>query len=379
MGCGSSTPQLTPEDVAADEEEKAKIAAQQRRRLSVNPAHVGDVLGEEKALTGDTVLMSEKEHTVSMTIGTMAKTATFIVAEKSKKGYVPYNRDKVNQDRPIVAYNLGPTDAESGKRTDDSESGVSLFGCMDGHGEFGHLVSGFVQKSLAQHIGNEPSLTSTPATAITDGTEKMCQQLQKQDINCTFSGTTAVFSLLHNNTLYTANIGDSRAVMGQLVEHPKTGKKQIQHKDLSEDQKPERKDECERIERAGGRINTLPGPPGEDLGPLRVWLKDVDVPGLAMTRSIGDSVAGAVGVTSVPEIREHKLAATDIFAIWASDGVWEFISSEEAVAMVWDSRDDYDLAATNLVAESVNRWRAEEEVVDDITVVIVQFNAPKLD
>lgn len=27
---------------------------------------------------------------------------------------------------------------------------------------------------------------------------------------------------------------------------------------------------------------------GEDVGPLRVWRKDCDIPGLAMTRSIGD-------------------------------------------------------------------------------------------
>lgn len=40
----------------------------------------------------------------------------------------------------------------------------------------------------------------------------------------------------------------------------------------------------------GGRVDTLPGPPDEDLGPQRVWLKDIDIPGLAMSRSIGDDV-----------------------------------------------------------------------------------------
>lgn len=40
------------------------------------------------------------------------------------------------------------------------------------------------------------------------------------------------------------------------------------------------------------------------MGPARVWLKNQDIPGLAMSRSIGDSVAGSVGVIADPEILE---------------------------------------------------------------------------
>ena len=32
-----------------------------------------------------------------------------------------------------------------------------------------------------------------------------------------------------------------------------------------------------------------------DTGPERVWLKDQDIPGLAMSRSLGDTVAHSVG------------------------------------------------------------------------------------
>lgn len=42
----------------------------------------------------------------------------------------------------------------------------------------------------------------------------------------------------------------------------------------------------------------------EPIGPLRVWLKYDDVPGLAMTRSLGDSVAAKAGVIAEPEIFE---------------------------------------------------------------------------
>ena len=39
---------------------------------------------------------------------------------------------------------------------------------------------------------------------------------------------------------------------------------------------------------------------GEPIGPHRVWLKHENFPGLAMSRSMGDMVAGQVGVIHEP-------------------------------------------------------------------------------
>ena len=70
------------------------------------------------------------------------------------------------------------------------------------------------------------------------------------------------------------------------------------------------------------------------MGPQRVWLKEEEVPGLAMTRSFGDRVAATVGVISEPEIKEFEFNENDKFMIIASDGIWEFISSQECVNIV---------------------------------------------
>lgn len=179
----------------------------------------------------------------------------------------------------------------------------------------------------------------------------------------------AIFSVKKDNRLYTANIGDSRCVM---CRQSASGKPTAIP--LSFDQNPDNPQEKKRILAAGGRVEPLPGLPGEDCGPARVWLAEVDVPGLAMSRSFGDDVSHSVGVISEPEIIEHELMSNDIFAIWASDGVWEFISNEQAVDIVWEHRDDLEKAAKRLVAESEKRWKQEEEVVDDITCVVVGFN-----
>ena len=66
-----------------------------------------------------------------------------------------------------------------------------------------------------------------------------------------------------------------------------------------------------------------------------MWLKNQEIPGLAMSRSLGDKIAHSVGVSSVPEMQEHVLGKDDKFVVIASDGVWEFISNEEVAKLVF--------------------------------------------
>ena len=86
-----------------------------------------------------------------------------------------------------------------------------------------------------------------------------------------------------------------------------------------------------RIEAAGGFV--LP-PPEEGLS-ARVWLDaDFTSIGLAMGRSIGDHAVKAIGVIAEPEVTTYDLTSNDEFMVLASDGVWEFITSEEAINII---------------------------------------------
>ncbi len=58
---------------------------------------------------------------------------------------------------------------------------------------------------------------------------------------------------------------------------------------------------------------------------------------------------------------------------FASDGVWEFIQNQEACNIVAAHMPDTTAAAQALVDEATKRWHAEEEVVDDITALVVSF------
>ena len=64
--------------------------------------------------------------------------------------------------------------------------------------------------------------------------------------------------------------------------------------------------------------------------------KDEKIPGLAMSRSFGDETAHMVGVIAEPEILDYYFLHEDKFIMIASDGIWEFISSDECVKIVKD-------------------------------------------
>ena len=121
---------------------------------------------------------------------------------------------------------------------------------------------------------------------------KCNQDLTKNVPDPQFSGTTCSTMLLNGTKIYCANSGDSRCIVVG-----KNGKV----KQLSRDHKPSDADEGKRILERGGRIEAFKDfMTGEEMGPKRVWLLNEDVPGLAMSRSIGDFVAQSVGVIPDP-------------------------------------------------------------------------------
>jgi len=186
-------------------------------------------------------------------------------------------------------------------------------------------------------------------------------------IDTTFSGSTCVSMIYTPEKIICANVGDSRAVVGKFVNGD------WKHHNLSRDHKPNEPDEMARIKKRGGRIQPFRDEDNEFIGPHRVWLRDEEIPGLAMSRSFGDRVAASVGVIAEPEIFEYKFVEEDKFFIIASDGVWEFIESDECVLIMKEFylKNDIVGCCEYLHKESSTRWMREEESIDDITLIVV--------
>merc|ERR1712003_71467 len=268
----------------------------------------------------------------------------------SKKGHAPYNPRKKNQDSLIM-------------REEPSTNSI-IFCTLDGHGEHGDHVSAWFRDRLVKEMSNHPAWTNNMKLAVADSIAKVEKDLLKNyRIDAEFSGTTLSMGIIRDNHLTGVNIGDSRVILGK----EKDGR--LIAVEVTHDHKPDSPKEKERILASGGRVFAVEYDDGID-GPPRVWLGHMDVPGLAMSRSLGDVVAHTAGVISEPEFTDFELdPKTDKFLVVATDGLWEFCSSEETVEMA-DANIGPGEAVDFLVREANNRWMAEEQVIDDTTVII---------
>ena len=55
--------------------------------------------------------------------------------------------------------------------------------------------------------------------------------------------------------------------------------------------------------------------------PHRVFVKGKPFPGLSMSRALGDTLAGQVGVIAVPDVHVYQIRDEDKFVLLCSDGV----------------------------------------------------------
>lgn len=257
-------------------------------------------------------------------------------------------------------------------------SGQHLFMVLDGHGPNGHNVARFVQQRMPYIIDNAASKSAKKdKVGILKQSYEIVNTMLRNEpfIDDSLSGTTCVTAWFQDSHVYLANAGDSRAVLGTA--NPRGD---VVAMDLTHDQTAFRADERARVIKAGARIMTSGEKDGQAFynsadeytadDPPRCYLQKCTLPGTAFTRSIGDTIAEMVGVVSTPEVLVHKLAHADRFLILASDGVWEFISSQEAVDLVVTCDNPYE-AAHKLIEMAWKLWLQFDTRIDDITVIVI--------
>ena len=147
------------------------------------------------------------------------------------------------------------------------------------------------------------------------------------------SGTTLCTAIILGDLLYILNVGDSRAILGTYFNRINKWKTT----QLSIDHKPNNPNESKRIIFYNGRVDRYKNEFGEEYGVYRVFGRDdLNYPGLAISRTIGDEDAKKLGVTYEPELFKYELKEDDKIIIIGTDGLWELLSNEEVVEIVGD-------------------------------------------
>jgi serine/threonine protein phosphatase PrpC len=223
--------------------------------------------------------------------------------------------------------------------------GYLLAAVFDGHGTYGRQVGETAASFISHWFEAEfnrfivRATQHDPVGALTTMIED-CELYVNESVDTTLSGSTAVLLLVTPTYIYSANLGDSRGILA-CVPGPTADLEQALNLTRSTfkrlvvpgrilvplaitlDQKPNQQEEMKRIQQAGGIIQRLPFPSRRKQGPYRVWKPETTLPGLAMSRSLGDSIAKSIGVIATPVVQQFTLDFDrDLFAVIASDGVW---------------------------------------------------------
>lgn len=307
----------------------------------------------DRPLSHNTLAKPEPEKTNKRKFSMEPRPEVPVVVKYShytQTGFIPGNTAKVNQDSYFEHVNFA------------NYPDLYFFGVCDGHGFYGGEVSGYVKQRLPALLAANPHIYLNPKKALTTEILRCNSELQQLKIDINFSGTTLICVIIKGSTLFCANVGDSRALIARQINDTSTSTSSGRHWmsiALSRDHKPDDKNESIRIIQSNGRVESYQDENGNPVGPARVWLKNQDLPGLAMSRSLGDAVASSVGVIPEPEILEFALCPEDKFIVIGSDGVFEFLSNEEVVKIVvphWKMK-DVESACEALWKESNLRWK----------------------
>jgi protein phosphatase PTC2/3 len=297
------------------------------------------------------------------------------------RGKRPYMED--------TSFSFGST------RMNDAYQSVCVLGVLDGHG--GQECALFASEelpgiitSIARREGGTNSLSnrSSKASSSLSNTKtgaalpeilfKAFRQADDEWMRTTshVSGSTACIMLYDNGSgrAYIGNTGDTRAVMsrsGNAI-------------DLTIDKKATDPDEIARIAICGGHVSR-----GRVMGSLAVSRAFGDVQ-LKKSRGLrkGPWSSGLQAVIVDPEItsfrpkRQGNLSTDDEFMIIATDGLWDVMSSQQAVdavkqAIAMEALTSYDDVTENMLNKISNQMANKAVSMgsqDNVTVMIIMLS-----
>ena len=293
---------------------------------------------------------------------------------KSKAGKDKNKNIKINQDAFRVCENI------------NNIKNFNIYILCDGHGRDGHYVSKYITENIISMISSHSlkifhknieeiynALIKNNYQLIKDIFSQIdiCLSLQK-DFDTEKSGCTCILILQIGSKIISANIGDSRAI---LVYSNSQNLFKTKTFPLSLDSKPDLPSELKRIINCGGEVHKNINKKGEYVGPMRVFARGKDFPGLAMSRSFGDFQSKQYGVINEPTFVEYCLDENCRYIVICSDGVWDFIDNDNVVKI--GNRHYLNNNPEGFCLEILEKasywWQKEDIVIDDITALIVFF------
>lgn len=257
----------------------------------------------------------------------------------------PGSGAKPNQDSYVIAPNVG------------GYKGAHFFAIFDGHGKKGHEVSGFLKNTVPRALVQDNAFPRNPGKALYNACVNANDMLRGTQIDSEYSGSTGCIALVLHGQLWTANVGDSRAIAG-------VGTNYVRPEQLTVDHTVGNAKERSRIISSGGRVKNN-----------RVYCQDIDEPGLIPTRAFGDFSGISAGIVAKPEIECKQLDDSYKFIVLMSDGIWENVSATKICTTVMDRQETQVTKACAVLLSEAHRTvkASSSRYPDDMTLVGVHL------
>ena len=278
---------------------------------------------------------------------------------------------------------------------------ISYFSIFDGHG--GEECSEFLKNNYLEYLIENKNFPFDIKLSMIETFQKIEESFFKLKCKNTLeesdkSGSCALVSIIFDNKIYIANLGDSRAIMSV------NGGNKI--KQITVDQKPDNIKEFERAIKNGSKIYLDDNDdPDRDESKIQ-FIKDkielekmkevkansdedkifrVYPSDLAVMRTIGDIKAkrkefgGIPGtIINIPEIFIYDINSNDDFIVLGCDGIFDDLSNEEVINTVWmaykhrTKEKKYDIhESTQEACDLVIRAALEKQTTDNLSCIVL--------
>ncbi|KAJ4820150.1 Phosphatase 2C family protein [Rhynchospora pubera] len=280
---------------------------------------------------------------------------------------------------------------------------ATYIGVFDGHG--GPEASRFVNHrlfSLIHELSKENGgLSAEVFRKAFDTTEEeftgIVQQTGITQPRIASVGSCCLVGAIEAGTLYVANLGDSRAVLGMknaagvVVAERLSRDHNVAEEEVRAEVVRDHPDDSRIVVRTQG-VWRIKGIIQVSRSIGDVYLKKPEISrDPQFQQSIPPVPLKRPVMTSVPSIRVRKLQPQDTFVIFASDGLWEQLSDENAVDIVFNNPRKgiaKRLVKAALNAAAKKREMRYEDITkiekgvrrhfhDDITVIVIFLDDPK--
>ena len=303
------------------------------------------------------------------------------IRELSIPGRIKDGQLKLNQDSYII------------QRDINYIKNFNIFAIFDGHGFNGNIISEYLKENLINKIGQHPQIKSVKNleyiySQFVKDNYKIIREIffeldnellnNEKLIDINLSGSTCILLIQIGDNIISANIGDSKAILvyeDMNVSNCADEYNKYKRIKLSRDCTPYIETEKMRIIMNGGNVIQLKNSINQENGPLRIYLKGDNIPGLSITRSFGDRIGKKIGMISNPVINEYTLNKSVKFIIIASSGVWKFIKEKEILnfGIKYYLINDPDNFCNIIANKASELWKQNTGNIDDITIIVIFF------